>query len=149
MKRTSLLLSGLLAVALTMPGMVLANDAHHPEQANAPAVTQSKAPKPEQTVKKMQGNVKKMQAQLERLGRTKNEAEFQKLMAEHMQTMHENMTMAEGMVGTGCNMMEHHDMRGMIGGGMMADHEAMMQRMQSMEKRMDRMEQGAKPASSQ
>lgn len=147
MKYASLAATGLLATVLALPATVLADDAHHPDQAGAPAAAQAKAP--EQTVKKMQGNVKKMQGQLDRLGKARNEAEFQKLLAEHMKTMHENLVMAEGMAGMDCAMMGQqgmHGMHGMMGEGMAGQHEAMMQRMQQMEKRMDMMEQAAKPA---
>lgn len=149
MKNASLLMTGLIAGALAMPSMVWADDAHHPEKASPPAAAQAKPAAPEQTVKKMQANVKKLQAQLGRLGKAKDEAEFQKLLAEHMWTMHENMAMAEGMAGMGCGMMGAHDMHGMMGGAggnMAGDHAAMMQRMQQMEKRMDMMEQAAPPA---
>lgn len=151
MKYRFLLLSCLLAAAMTMPAM--ADDAHHPDKAPAPAASQTKAPAPEQTVKKMQVNVKKMQAQLDRLGKAKNEAEVQSIMAEHMQTMRENMMLGSGMAGMDCTMMGGgmmgQGMHGMMGGEG-AGHEAMMQRMQQMEQRMDRMqammEQMAKPA---
>lgn len=132
----------LLAAALAMPLTVVADDAHHPDQAAAPATTPAKAA-PEQTVKKMQGNVKKMQAQLDRLGKAKNEAEAQAVLAEHMQTMRENMMLGRGMAGMDCQMMGGgmmgQGMHGMMGGEG-AGHDAMMQRMQQMENRMDAMQ---------
>lgn len=152
MKSSSLLVAGLAAaMAGSLPAV--ADDAHHPAKADPPAATQAKAPAPEQTVKKMQGNVKKMQAQLDRLGKAKNEAEAQAILAEHMQTMRENMMLGRGMAGMGCQMMGGGMMgQGMQGQGMqdMMGGEAMMQRMQQMEQRMDRMQsmldQMAKPA---
>lgn len=157
MKCGSLLLSGLMAAGLATSSMAIADDAHHPGKANPPAAAQAKPAAPEQTVKKMQANVKKLQTQLGRLGKAKDEAEFQKLLAEHMQTMHENMALAEGMAGMDCGMMgtpdmhgmmgQGHDMHGMMGGNMAGDHDAMMQRMQQMERRMEALEQTVKPAS--
>lgn len=148
--KSSFLLAAGLASALAMPLPLLADDAHHPDKAAAPAKAS-----PEQTVKKMQGNVKKMQAQLDRLGKAKNEAEADAILAEHMQTMRENMMLGRGMAGMDCQMMGGGMMgQGMMGQGMMggegAGHDAMVQRMQQMEKRMDamqgRMDQMAPPA---
>lgn len=163
MRHASLLFTGLLAATLALPA--LAEDAHHPDQAKPSAAAPAKAP--EQSVKKMQSNVKLMQAQLNRLGKAKDEAEFQKILAEHRQTMQENMMLAAGMAGMaggGCPMMPGmqgmggmQGMQGMQGGqgmpcmmggagGMGSMHEAMMQRMEQVEKRLDALEQAAKPA---
>jgi hypothetical protein len=132
-------------VALAFPAF--AEEAHHPEQAGkgpvAEVTTPASAAAP--TVKKMQDNARKMQVQLERIAKTKNAAERERLVGEHMQTMHENLQLARGLgaPGMGCPMMG----MGMMGGD--AGAEPMMGRMQQLEKRMDMMqmmmEQMAKP----
>jgi hypothetical protein len=120
------------ALSITLPA--LAEDTHHPERADPPTV--SKATSPDQTVKKMQANVKKMQSQLDRIGKAKGDAERQGLLTEHMQTMQENMMLTRNLSGDmGCPMMGGM----MIGGGGMGN-EAMMGRMQQMERRMDMMQ---------
>ena len=134
-----------IAASLAFANPAFAVDAHHPEK------TSSTTAKPAAPMKQMQDNVKKMQSQLERIGKTTDDAERQKLVAEHMQTMHENMQAAKGMMGDGmgCPMMKDGmDMGMMKKGG--SDADPMMQHMQQMEKRMDMMqmmmEQMAKPA---
>ena len=112
-------------------------DEHHPDQvqpAKAPTAETGKA------VQKMQENVKKMQGQLDRIAKTKDEKARQKLLQEHMQTMRENMMASMGMMGDmmDCPMMSGGGMGMMGGSGMAAD--AMMNRMQMMEKRMDMMQ---------
>ena len=136
----------IIAASLAFANPVLAVDAHHPDK------TPVTANKPAAPVKQMQDNVKKMQSQLERIGKTTDDAERQKLVAEHMKTMHENMQAAKGMMGDGmgCSMMKDGMDMGMMKKGGGSDAEPMMQRMQGMEKRMDMMqmmmEQMAKPA---
>jgi hypothetical protein len=80
---------------------------------------------------------------LKRIAKEKNEAERNRLLDEHMQTMRENMMLAGGMA-SGCPMMGS-------GMGMMMGPGDMMERMQQMEKRMDMMqmmlEQRDKPPS--
>jgi hypothetical protein len=105
----------------------------------------------------MQDNVKKMQPQLDRIAKAKTDAERQKAMAEHMQTMQENMSMARGMQAgmmMDCPMMEGGMMgkggmgmmgkggMGMMGGGpgMAGSDDMMAKRMDMMEKRMDMMQ---------
>lgn len=120
MKARITTLAMVIGLALSVPAM--ANDEHHPEKAQeaaqaAPAKPQPKpaAAKPAaDTVKAMQDNVGKMQAQLRRIAAAKSDDERARLLAEHMQTMHENMMMARGMQGGmgGCQMMG-----GMMSGG--------------------------------
>ena len=135
-----------IAASLAFANPAFAVDAHHPEK------SQSAATKPAAPVKEMQDNVKKMHSQLERIGKTTDDVERQKLIAEHMQTMHENMQAAKGMMsgGMACPMMKGGMDMGMMQKGGGSDAEPMMQRMQSMEKRMDMMqmmmEQMVKPA---
>lgn len=116
------------AVALALPAW--ADDTHHPEKAAAGTVAPSAATKqPAQAVPRMQGNVKKMQAQLERIAKAPTDEARQKAIAEHMQTMHENMQMARGMQtpAMGCPMMDGAMMgRGMMGKGMMHGEGGMM-----------------------
>ena len=111
-----------IAAALAFSTPVIAEDAHHPEKAaEAKGATAQPAPQ----VKKMQDNVKKMPAQLDRVAKARTDAERQKAMAEHMQTMRENMKMAHDMKAgmMDCPMMEGGMMgkggMGMMGGGMM------------------------------
>ncbi|MDK9703019.1 MAG: hypothetical protein OEL20_07740 [Sulfuritalea sp.] len=148
-----------IAAALAFSAPVFADDAHHPEKA---ADAKSAPAQPAPQVKKMQDNVKKMPAQLDRIAKAKTDPERQKAMAEHMQTMQENMVMARGMQAgmmMDCPMMEGGMMGkggmgmmgkgGMMGGGMgmmgggqgMAGADDMMaKRMEMMEKRMDMMQ---------
>ena len=143
-----------IATALAFSAPVFADDAHHPEKtAGATSAPAQAAPQ----VKRMQDNVKKMPAQLDRIAKAKTDEARQKAMAEHMQTMQENMKMAHDMKAgmMDCPMMEG----GMMGkGGMAAMHGGMMgkggmgmmggaaapadapDRMQQMEKRMDMMQ---------
>ena len=83
------------------------------------------------------------QAQLERIAAAKTDEERQKAMAEHMQTMQENMKMASGMRAgmMDCPMMEG-GMMGKGGMGMMGGNspDAMAKHMERMEKRMDMMQ---------
>ena len=136
----------IIAASLAFANPAFAMDAQHPEK------TPSAAAKPAAPVKQMQDNVKKMQSQLERIGKTTDDAERQKLVAEHMKTMHENMQAAKGMMGEGmgCSMMKDGMDMGMMKKGGGSESEPMMHRMQGMEKRMDMMqmmmEQMAKPA---
>ena len=146
-----------LAAALLLATPAMAVDAHHPEKtaeaATAPAP--AAAPHTRQTVQSMQGNVKKMRAQLDRMAAAKTDEARQKAMAEHMQTMHENMMMARslqpGMMS--CPMMDGMGKKGMMdhssmgqGGGMgmmggSAQPDGASDRMDKMEKRMDMMQQ--------
>ena len=107
-----------IAASLAFANPAFADDAHHPEKGQETTAAPAKpAAKTAPTVRKMQDNVKKMQAQLERIAGAKTDEERQKAMAEHMQTMQENMKMARGMMAgmMDCPMME---------GGMPAHGEA-------------------------
>jgi len=144
-----------IAAALAFSAPVFAEEAHHPEKAGE-ATSAPAQPAPQ--VKKMQDNVKKMPAQLDRIAKAKTAEARQKAMAEHMQTMQENMKMAHemkaGMI-MDCPMMAGGMMgkggMGMMGGGMMGKGGMGMMgggaapadapdRMQQMEKRMDMMQ---------
>jgi hypothetical protein len=156
-----------LAASLLLALPVYAEDAHHPDQ-KTDAVPAAKAPvapavrsQAVQPLQQMQANVKKMDTQLKRIAKEKNEAERNRLLGEHLQTMRANMRLAGGMA-SGCPMMGGGMMGpGMMGGGMgmmmgpgagmMMGPGDMMERMQQMEKRMDMMqmmmEQRDKPPS--
>lgn len=128
------------AMALIFAAPVFADDAHHPEEAGVAAAPAKAAPAAPATIKQMQGNVKEMQAQLDRLGKAKTDEERQKVVAEHMRTMMENMNLAKGMQ---AGMMDCESMHG----GMMMKHGAVADpsvpapdRLRQLERRMERME---------
>jgi len=140
-------------VVLTVPLLVAsaasAVDEHHPDQ--KPTAAAPTAPKDaEKTVQQMGENVNKLRAQMDKIQKTRDPAERQKLVQEHMQTLRASMTTAGSMMGAGPGggmgmgmmggdmMMDCPMMGQMKGGGMMG--EQMMQRMQQMEKRMDMMQ---------
>lgn len=144
-----------LAAALLLATPAFANDAHHPERTAEAAPAPAAAPNTRQTVQSMQGNVKKMRAQLDRMAAAKTDEARQKAMAEHMQTMHENMMMARSLQPDmmSCPMMDGMGKKGMMdkdgmgqGGGMgmmggRAQPDGASERMDKMEKRMDMMQQ--------
>ena len=133
-----LLIGSMVAGLLMGAPVVYADDAHHPDQQGQTSNTQASA-EGNSAMQKMQENMKKMRAQLDKIQKTKDPELRQKLMMEHMQTMHDNM-----MMGT-CSMKEG-EMRGPMMHGMMDEGEAgmspdaMMDRMNRMEKRMDMMQ---------
>jgi len=138
------LLASAIAASLALTNPAWADDAHHPEKAQEaaapakPAATRAGA-KTEPAVQKMQANLKTMKAQLDRIAAARTDAERRQAIAEHLQTMQDNMRLAQGMAGgmmMGCPMMEG----GMMGGGMMMGGGDMAERMQQMEKRMDMMQ---------
>ncbi len=130
-----------IVTALMFSVPVFADVAHHPEK----VVGANSAPVPlAPQVKTMQDNVQRMSAQLDRIAKAKTDEARHKAMAEHMQSMMENMKMAHEMK---AGMMEG----GMAGkGGMAAMHGGKMGggagpddasgRMQQMEKRLDMMQ---------
>lgn len=124
----------ILAASMLLIFAAHAEDAHHSEKKTDTAVAKPVVQPSGEAIKKMQDNVKKMRSQLDRIGKAKTEEERQKLIAEHMQTMHENMMAAKGMMGEGmaCAMMNG----GKGGMGMM---QKMMEHMQMMQKDMDMM----------
>jgi hypothetical protein len=78
-----------LAATLAFATPAFANDAHHPENAQAVknASAKSESNIPAKTVKKMQENVRKMPSQIDRITNAKTDEERQKAMLEHMQSM--------------------------------------------------------------
>lgn len=137
-----------LAAALLLALPAYADDAHHPGQKDAPAAPAPavkapavKAPTVGAPLRKMQANVKKMRAQLERVGKTTGEEARRRLLAEHLQTLQENMMLGKEMADDHCSMMDGGmAMQGHPGMGMMAPGSGMMERMQQMEKRIDMMQ---------
>lgn len=148
-----------IAAAFLLAGPVLADDVRPPEK----AASASKALSQAQAVKRMQENVTKMQAQLARIGAAKTDEDRQKAMADHLQTLRENMMIARGlqsaigpcpMMGNGGGMMGNGGAgMGMMGAGMgpgMGPGMGMMEGadqpggssgwMQMMERRMDMMQ---------
>mgnify|MGYP001594305820 CR=1 FL=1 len=85
----------ILAASLLLAFSAHAEEAHHPDEKAAAAVAKTPAQPDGEVVKKMQGNVKKMQTQIDRLAKAKTTEERQKLLAEHKQTMHENMQLGK------------------------------------------------------
>lgn len=140
MKLNTLMVAALIASTSLATAPAMADDAHHPERAQAvqSAPRQATAKSSEQTVKAMQANVKKMQIQLDRIATAKTDDERQKALMDHMQTMQESMQMVRGMQSgmTGCPMMGTMGQGGM----MMGSGNSTEGRMQQMEKRMDMME---------
>ena len=135
-----LLISSVVAVLFMSAPGVHADDAHHPGRQGQTEEVAVPAPADgEKVMQKMQENMKKMQAQLDRIRKTKDPEARRKLMMEYMHAMHENMMLGRGMM---------HGMMdcAMMKGGMMGEGEAgaspdaMMGRMNEMEKRMDMME---------
>lgn len=130
-----------IAISLVAAFPAFAEDAHHPDQAAAVS-----APAPEATVQKMRDNTTKMQSQLDALAAATSPEERQKLLMEHMQTMRENMMLGRQMAAgqMDCPMMGGMGM--MQGGGMMmapgapGSPDAMAERMQQMERRLDMMQ---------
>lgn len=148
------------ALGLSAP-VALAEESHH---TNAPAVASKDGTKAEAAaIGRMQDNAKKMQAQIDKIAKTKDAKERQRLLQEHMQTMQDSMMQGKQAMMMDCPMMGGQGGMGMMGqggmgmmmggqggqgmggpamggqGGMGPD--AMMERMQKMEQRMDMMQQ--------
>lgn len=130
-----------LGLGLTVPA--LANDEHHPEKA-AGASTTATAPAPNADAKAIEANAAKLQAQAKRIARTKPGPERDRLVAEHMRSLHESMEMAKGMM-SGMDMENCPMMEGMMGAkgvdGAGKPSGGYGERMDRIEKRMDMVEQ--------
>jgi hypothetical protein len=139
-----LLIGSMVAGLLMGAPVVYADDAHHPDQQGQTSKTPASA-EGNSAMQKMQENMKKMRAQLDKIQKTKDPELRQKLMMEYMQTMHDNMMMGRQMMMGACSMKEG-EMRVPMMHGMMDEGEAgmspdaMMDRMNRMEKRMDMMQ---------
>jgi type I site-specific restriction endonuclease len=136
MKYAPLVSTVVLVSALTaFTPAAFAVEEHHQKEGAAQTTTPSEKDVGK-TTQRMQENIKKMEQQMDRIRKTKDPAEREGLLQEHMQTMRENMMMGKGMMGGGMSqgMMDCP----MMGEGMSPD--AMANRMQHMEKRMDMMQ---------
>ncbi|MBI2770402.1 MAG: hypothetical protein HYX47_12320 [Burkholderiales bacterium] len=107
---------------------------HHPA-GNAPATTSKQAaPKPGPSVEKMDAQTKAMRDMHEKMMAAKTPEERSALMAEHMKTMQDGMTMMNGMSAGGMKSMK---------GDMSMHHQMMEKRMEmmgaSMQMMMDRL----------
>jgi len=145
----------IIAASLLLALPAYADDTHQHGEKAGPAAA-AKAPAAAQPLQKMQANVRKMQAQLARIGKAKSEEARHKLLAEHLQTLQENMMLGKEMAdGDSCAMMHGdagmmgHQGMGMMeqsggmmgkGSGMTGQGGGMAERMQQMEKRMDMMQ---------
>jgi Spy/CpxP family protein refolding chaperone len=108
-------------IALTTVGALAFSPAsaveeHHPDQAAQQPAATAAAPGSDQNLARMRENVRKMQRQMDQIRKTKDPAQRQRLLQEHMQTLQENMTMGMGM---GPGMMGGMGQGMMAGGGMM------------------------------
>ena len=107
-----------LVSGLALAPAVFANDAHHPDKdrpAMSAASPSGQLPA-DQTASLMQENVKRMQEQLENVRRAKDPAERERLLAEHQQTMRENMALGHSMMQGGNAGMGGQGGMGMMGG---------------------------------
>lgn len=107
-----------LVSGLALAPAVFANDAHHPDRDRSAMSAASPAGQlpADQAARLMQENVKRMQEQLENVHRAKDPAERERLLAEHLQTMHENMALGRSMMQGGSAGMGDHGGMGMMGG---------------------------------
>lgn len=81
-----------LVSALTVAPLAYADDAHHPDR-DPSAATSPAQPPVDQSALRMQENVKRMQSQLDRVRKAKDAKERERLLADHMQAMRENMAL--------------------------------------------------------
>ncbi|MBF5008692.1 hypothetical protein [Burkholderia pseudomultivorans] len=124
-----------------------ANEAHHPEAAPQKSATVSKKVVPgqsDQSAERFENarrQMQKMLAQMDAIRETKDPAERQRLMDEHMRTMQDAIQSMHAMGGP--MMMNMMGPQGMGGGGSEAqsgNRGSMGARMDMMEKRMDMMQ---------
>ena len=135
-----LLISSMVVMLFIGASEAYADDAHHSDQQSGTGkIAGSASADGEKVTQEMQENEKKMQARLDKIRKTKDPEERQRLMMEYMQTMHENMMLGRSMMHgmMDCSMMKG----GMMGEGEAgASPDAMMGRMNMMEKRIDMMQ---------
>ena len=142
--KTSILISTIVACALSVP-VASAQDKHkHDKSHDKPAMSMDK----DKHISEMQEKMKAMQAQMETIRIVTDPAVRQRLMQEHMQAMQENMQAMRGMGGpmmkggdghAGMKMDGKKD--GMKGGDMMQHHAMMEKRMDMMQMMMEQMMQ--------
>jgi hypothetical protein len=141
-KITILAATACLSLAITP---LYADDAHHPEKAQAssgakPTARMATTARPAgEKVKQVQQTMQKLQDKMAQIRGTKDPMVRQRLMHEHMQTMQEGMMQMRGM-GGGMMMGMGGDQGGMMmGGGMMQN--MMSMRMDMMQMMMEQMMQ--------
>ena len=168
-----LLIGSVVAVLFMGAPVVYADDAHHPEQGGVPAakpaagknVLSNQPAAPDKSMSNAEGSgvadaqmgkaqerMQQTQALMAKLRETKDAAERQRLMREHMQAMRDTMGMMRGMkMGMdgcqGMGMMGSGQGMGMMGqgkghaqtGGMMPMHRMMERRMEMMQMMMEQM----------
>lgn len=134
------------AVLLAATG-AYANDAHHPETATQKSATAPKkttSGQSDQSAERFENarrQMQKMLAEMDAIRETKDPAERQRLMDEHMRTMQDTMQAMHAMGGP--MMMNMMGPQGMGGGGSQAQSGkpgGMGARMDMMERRMDMMQ---------
>jgi hypothetical protein len=117
--KTSILAAVITSAVLCAQG-AYADETHHPDKKDAPAIsapakdTKATAGK-EMPLPQMQENMMKMHDLMHKIHDTKDPKEREKLMQEHMQMMQEHMKMMRDMMGGGMGDM----MGGSAKGGMM------------------------------
>lgn len=137
-----LLIGNMVAGLLMSAPAAYADDAHHPEQGNTPAVKSA----PDQAMSsgtadarmaKAQERMKRAQALMARLRESRDPAERKRLMQAHMQAMRDTMGMMRGMK---MGMMGGGQGKGPAkSGGMMPRHQMMEDRMEMMQMMMEQM----------
>ncbi len=91
----------LIAVCVgSLAGVAMADDAHHPENAPAPAVSApaAKSESPKMGMAGMQDHMKRMQEQMVKLRAASDPKERERLIDEHVKTMQESMSMMQAMM---------------------------------------------------
>jgi len=133
-----------------------AADEKRPDQSAGPAAAAPSvsAKDTEKALQQMKQNADKLRAQMDKILKTKNPSDRQKLIQEHMQTLRASMTTAAGVMGgrpgsggmmgsgmMGGGTMDCPMMSGMMGGaGGGAANQAITDRLNQMEKRLDVMQ---------
>jgi hypothetical protein len=165
MKRKNFAMASGLLVALSLTfSPAFADDAHHPEKSGAAAAgnqsAAAQAPEKATPADEAGKQLTKAQALMQRIEQTRDPAERQRLMQEHLQAMREGMGMMRGMgamggmggmggMGAGMMMgqgpagsgkgMSGDKAGGMMGCDMMAGHAMMEKRIDMMQQMMEQM----------
>lgn len=97
--KKALLIAVLATLPFSMP-LSWADDAHHTDKDEKPAVTMTDKDKQMQMAK-MQESMLRMHEQMHKIMQSKDAKEREKLMQEHLKMMQDNMSMMQGMMGGG------------------------------------------------
>jgi len=153
MKRKNFAMASGLLVALSLTfSPAFADDAHHPEKSGAAAAgnqsAAAQAPAKATPADEAGKQLTKAQALMQRIEQTRDPAERQRLMQEHLQAMREvmggmggmgaGMMMGQGPAGSGKGM-SGDKAGGMMGCDMMAGHAMMEKRIDMMQQMMEQM----------